>query len=130
MWDKMITGVLRRTPRRTHSAWASTSVILVDTSLASLIMDGELWDRSPADLRLYRQDVIDPEPEKNSLNLKRSIAAHSWAQSLRRSNDSSLRVDLRITPTVWQELANARQVSSTCILSPDITHWLYLIVMV
>lgn len=112
----MIATVLRRirTPRRMYSALdlASTTIIFVDTSLASLIMDGELWSRSPADLRLYRGDIsiFDPEPAKNSLNLKRSIVAHSWAQSF---GDSP---NLRITPRVWQELASARQVSSTCIL--------------
>ena len=112
MYNIMITTVLRRTrtPRRMYSALnlASTTIIFVDTSLASLVMDGELWSRSPADLRLYRGDIgiFDPEPAKNSLNLKQSIAAHSWAQAFGGSSN------LRITPRVWQELASARQVSS------------------
>ena len=116
--------VLRRTPYRTLALYsrastssAVTQTILVDTSLASLVMDGELWKRSPADLRHYRQDVTEQEPEKTSTNLNRSIAAHSWAHSLRCNNE--YRADLRITPTVMDELTDARQVSS--ILSPGIT---------
>ena len=124
MYDKMVT-VLRRTRYRTLALYSRastrssvvTQTILVDTSLASLIMDGELWKRSPADLRHYRQDLIGQEPEKTSTNLQRSIAAHSWAHSLRCSN--KYRADLRITPTVMDELTDARQVSS--ILLPGIT---------
>ena len=113
--------VLRRTPYRTLALYsrastssAVTQTILVDTSLASLVMDGELWKRSPADLRHYRQDVIGQEPEKTSTNLQRSIAAHSWAHSLRFSN--KYRADLRITPSVMDELTDARQVSTVKVL--------------
>ena len=106
--------MLSRTACRTLCAVASrftietSDTILVDTSLASLILDGELWKSSPSDLRRYRSDMqFDRKPENNNRDLQRSILAHTWAQTLRCNN-----VDLRMTPTVAEELSDAGQVST------------------
>ena len=111
---------------------STAQILLIDTSFASLILDGELWNRSPADYCRYQPEVLyqillasvkksgneaialpifnprDVIFEEN-INLRRSLMAHEWAASLQ---DSTIRWrgDLRITPTVLMELSRAQQV--------------------
>lgn len=87
-------------------------IMLIDTSLATLILDGELWTRSPMEYCHYRPEVVnlpqDVASEENT-NLRRSLIAHDLAASLR-DPTTHWRGDLRVTPTVIMELTRARQV--------------------
>ena len=111
---------------------STAQILLIDTSFASLILDGELWNTSPADYCRYRPEVLyqillasvkksgneaislpilNPRDVvfEDNINLRRSLMAHEWAASLQ---DPSTRWkgDLRITPTVLMELSRAQQV--------------------
>ena len=88
---------------------------LLDTCVASLILNGELWKRSPATLMQSRVDVyaawrlanedISATPQHN-LELEKSIKAHRWA--LERCERGS--PSLYLSPTVQEELAKTQQV--------------------
>ena len=87
---------------------------LLDTSVASLILDGELWTRYPSALVNHKADVqaelfhgreprtLDGLPAKVSLS--RSINAWKWAELVAPGS-------IYITPTVQNELMIAPQVS-------------------
>ena len=108
-------------------------ILLIDTSFASLILDGELWSCSPADYCRYRpeilyqivlasvkksrdkaivlpQEVAFKENKNININIRRSLMAHEWAASL---HDPTTRWngDLRIIPTILMELSRAQQVT-------------------
>ena len=119
---------------RFRAAHGSTAqILLLDTSLATLILDGELWTRSPADYCHYRPEVIYqillasvkktgksgdeaislPNPRdvafEENIKLRRSLMAHDWATSIK-VPPTRWKGDLRITPTVLMELSRAQQV--------------------
>ena len=108
------TNIIMKTPL--HSRPVKAQTLLIDTSLATLILDGELWERSPTDLCMYRPELCTflaqgsgKDPHYKNVNLRRSLAAYSWASCLRKP-ETTWRGDLRITPTVIMELFRARQV--------------------
>ena len=88
---------------------------LLDTSVASLILDGELWTRYPSALVNHKADVqaklfhgrkprtLDGLPAKVK-SLSRSINAWKWAELVAPGS-------IYITPTVQNELTIAPQVS-------------------
>ena len=56
--------------------------------LATLVLDGELWTRSPTDYCHYCPEVVNLPRETasdESTNLRRSLVTHDWAASLRDS---------------------------------------------
>ena len=85
------------------SSWQAHTLLL-DTGVALLVLDGELWARSPSDLARYRQELC--RDSTANINLKRSVAAYTWAKQW----SNTWKGKLRITPTVIVELSRAQQV--------------------
>ena len=85
-------------------------VYVIDTNLASFVLDGELWSREPASLMRARPELLAAyreEPEKVPLfcePLRRSNVAVEW---LKRDTPR-----LVLPLTVQTELAAAVQVSA------------------
>ena len=93
---------------------------VLDTSVASLILDGELWTREPGVLVGYKKDLqtslFHTEKKKTltdlqqeSMYLQRAVNAHAWAKSVIGTG----RTKLLLTPTVQVELALAPQVRAS-----------------
>ena len=90
---------------------------MLDSSMASLVMDGELWSRCPSSLvghkvdlqaALFRGDHVQllELPQATSY-LPRATNAYSWAKGVVEQVDTDV---LFITPTVSNELMRAPQV--------------------
>ena len=87
----------------------------LDTNVASFIMDGELWQRSPSTLMTARQELVatwrlageqmENVPAKND-ELLRSVCAYTWVQKRIKASAPSL----LLPPTVQQELSYSPQV--------------------
>ena len=93
-----------------------TESFLLDTSVASLILNGELWERSPATLMGSKPDIYAAwrlgdedlsETPRHHLELDKSIKAFAWAVK-RRENGSP---PLYLSPTVQEELQKTKQVA-------------------
>ena len=87
------------------------SAYFLDTSVAGLILDGELWTRSPEKLPRYYPELswacssieeMGVHPTVNRIRL-----AYEWSQEFKQSGGR-----LMITPSVKLELLSAPQVSS------------------
>ena len=82
------------------------SYYILDTSVASLILDGELWERDPHCLMGHRKELLFLKSDKqcedtqqlptHSLVLRRSLNGYKWVKE-RLSKDQ---LPLLITPTV------------------------------
>ena len=106
----------RSSDKELRSAMADQSNFFLDTNVASLILDGELWNRSPSTLMGHRKELV-PAWEmaqhhlqsvpKFNLELARSVSAFSWAQQ----RFASKSPPLLLSPTVQHELSAASQVS-------------------
>lgn len=102
---------------------------VLDTSVASLILDGCLWEWYPnvlvgykSDLQaaLFHQEEGAPrcalkDLPGHSLYLKRAINAYEWSKKITGSDISS-RPRLLLTPTVCLELTMAPAVSTSIFL--------------
>ena len=84
---------------------------LLDTNVATLILDGELWKRSPSTMMRYRPEFkaalqeatnYEDAPKHNSV-LSRSVQAYKWAKKQTEP--------LILSATVNMELDFAPQVS-------------------
>ena len=93
-----------------------TESFLLDTSVASLILNGELWERSPATLMGSKPDTYaawrlgDEDLSKtpcHHLELEKSTKAFAWAVK-RRENGSP---PIYLSPTVQEELQKTKQVA-------------------
>ena len=94
---------------------------VLDTSVASLILDGDLWERYPSVLLGYKADLQaalfhqEEESKRRMLKdlptyspyLQRAISAHNWSKKI--LSDGSPK--LLLPPTAQVELAMASQVS-------------------
>ena len=105
-------------PLTTFTGAALTSVekrrYVLDSNVATLILDGELWERSSASLIYYRPsyygdalrkaDYRPMEAFHHSLQLRRSVKAYEWAKS---------RVERHLPPLLIppRELSLSSQVS-------------------
>ena len=87
-----------------------TESFLLDTSVASLILNGELWERSPATLMGSKPDIYAAwrlgdedlsETPRHHLELDKSTKAFAWAVK-RRENGSP---PLYLSPTVLEKAA-------------------------
>ena len=88
---------------------------LLDTCVASLVLNGELWEQSPFTMMGCKPDVyaawrlagesLESTPNKHEELLK-SVKAHAWTQQ-RLANNSPL---LYLSPTVLEELGQSPQV--------------------
>ena len=86
---------------------------IMDTNIASFVLDGELWEREPATLMRVRSELI-PAYHQASENLKqvptyyeplrRSIVAFQWFKASKPT--------LLLPMTVQTELSMAQQVSA------------------
>ena len=88
---------------------------LLDTCVTSLILNGELWDRSPATLMGCRPDVYaawrfakeeTKDAQKHHTELQKSIAAYEWAKDRVKRGSPHL----YLSPTIQEELVHAEQV--------------------
>ena len=85
---------------------------ILDSSVATHILDGDLWSRKPAKIVRYRTELqyshfpLDQWAEKED-SIKLAVAALKWAQDM-----SVGGIKLWITPTVKNELSCAPQVTS------------------
>lgn len=102
--------------RGTSMDRSMTESFLIDTCVASLILNGELWERSPATLMGSRPDIYaawrlgDEDLSKtprHHLELEKSTKAYAWAVK-RRENGSP---PIYLSPTVQEELQKAKQVA-------------------
>ena len=94
-------------------------VYVLDTSVASLILDGELWSREPGLVVRYHTDLqatlLRPDLKmvlsdlEQTHTVKRSMSAWKWAQDMIK-NQETTGVRLVVTPTVQSELTSAMQV--------------------
>ena len=89
---------------------------ILDSSVATLILDGELWERSPFTLFGYRKelrlqvekmDVSLVDLENHSLTLRRSLSGYRFVKD----RIATGAPPLLITPTVGLELSRSDQVS-------------------
>ena len=96
---------------------------ILDTSVAKLILDGELWSREPGLLVRYHTDLqatlLHPDSkmtfrglEGTSFTVQRAINAWKWAQNVIQTQQGT-GTKLLVTPTVQNELLDALQVC-TC----------------
>ena len=94
---------------------SSTNVYLLDSSVATLILDGELWEREPYTLMGHRKELrlqIEQtkislrELEKKSGTLRRSLAAYRFMKHRQALGAQPL----LITPTVGLELSRSKKV--------------------
>ena len=102
-------------------------VYVMDTSVASLILDGELWSREPGLLVRYHKDLeaslLHPDSKmvlrdlEQTHTVKRSVSAWKWAQDVV-ENQGTTGVRLVITPTVQSELTDAMQVCCKLCVHP------------
>ena len=88
---------------------------LLDTCVATLILNGELWDRSPATLMSSRVDMyaawrLSNEDLKTApdhhLELNKSIKAYRWVVERQEKGAPPL----YLSPTVQEELQHTEQV--------------------
>ena len=98
---------------------------ILNSSVASHILDGDLWSRQPAKIVRYRSELLysrfpmDRWPEEEE-SIKLAVAAVKWAKDMAVGG-----IKLWITPTVKNELSCAPQVrtsyiSITCNSQPSI----------
>ena len=89
---------------------------LLDTNVASYILNGELWQRQPAMLMAHRRDVYAAwrladeslaDTIKHHEELHKSVTAYAWVQERMRNGAPSL----YLLPKVQDELALTSQVS-------------------
>ena len=89
---------------------------LLDTSVSSYILNGELWQRQPAMLMAHRQDVyaawrLADESLADTINhheeLQKSVTAYAWVQERVRNGGPPL----YLSPKVQDELSLTSQVS-------------------
>lgn len=94
----------------------SEDMYLLDSSVATLILDGELWDRVPYTLLGHRKElrlqleqtkVSLQQLETKSITLQRSIAAFRFVQRRQAAGSTPL----LITPTVGLEVSRSKKVS-------------------
>ncbi len=96
---------------------------ILDTSVAGLMLDGELWSREPGLLVRYHKDLqttlLHPDSkvtlsdlEGSSSTVQRSVHAWKWTQSIIQTQKNT-GTKLLVTPTVQNELTDALQVC-TC----------------
>ena len=106
-WRELSTSAMDR---------SMTESFLLDTSVASLILNGELWERSPATLMGSKPDIYaawrlgDEDLSKtprHHLELEKSTKAFAWAVK-RRENGSP---PIYLSPTVQEELQKTKQVT-------------------
>ena len=89
----------------------SGMMYMLDTNIATLILDGELWNRSPSTMMSYRPEFFAAVQEATNYQdaykynsvLSRSIQAYKWATKYDKP--------LIISATVQMELDFAPQVS-------------------
>lgn len=96
---------------------------ILDSSMASLIMDGELWGRCPSSLVGHKMDLqaalfgseyrkLSELPQTTSY-VPRATNAYSWAKGVVEQSNTDV---LYITPTVRNELMRAPQVSHAVLM--------------
>ena len=80
----------------------------LDTSVASLILDGELFKRRPDLMYRYMPELANSTSEevRQHDSIQRVIAAYGWCKQFTASGGK-----LMITPTVMLELMSAPQVT-------------------
>ena len=95
---------------------------VLDSSVANLVLDGELWERCPCALVPYKIELqaalfcVEGGREQRKIgdivphtqHLPRAISAYKWARGLQKAGNTNA---LFITPTVGNELMRAPQVS-------------------
>ena len=89
--------------------------VFVDTSFASLVLDGELWQRSPSSLAIHRPAVAEAlrlsrtstEVERINFYIRRCVLAYTYAAKRKAEGLPPL----LLPPTVLYELRFATQVS-------------------
>ena len=95
---------------------------VLDSSVANLVLDGELWERCPCALVPYKVELqaalfcVEGGGEQRKIgdivphtqHLPRAISAYKWARGLQQAGNTNA---LFITPTVGNELMRALQVS-------------------
>jgi hypothetical protein len=94
---------------------------VLDSSVANLILDGEMWDRCPSSLVAYKVELQaalfgGEGGERRKLKdivehtqyLPRAISAYRWAMELGTSRQPGT---LYVTPSVHDELIRSLQVS-------------------
>ena len=93
------------------------SLYVLDSTVATLVLDEELWEREPYTLVGHHEDLLLPleimllrELEEKSGMLRRSLAAF---QFMRQRQASGAR-PLLITPTVGLELSRCLKVILSC----------------
>ena len=98
-------------------------VYILDTSVATLMLDGELWSREPGRLVCYHTDLQATllhqdskmtlsDLERTSSTVQWAIHAWKWTQSLIQTQKNT-GTKLLVTPTAQNELLDALQVC-TC----------------
>lgn len=95
----------------------NSGIYLLDSSVATLILDGELWNREPYTLLGHRKELrlqLELTVHKMSLcdlevrsgTLRRSVAAFNFIKQRQASGTQPL----LITPTVGLELSRSKKV--------------------
>ena len=117
-----LVSVFDRLRRLNRERMAVVNKYVLDSSVANLILDGELWERCPCALVPYKVELqaalfcVEGGGEQRKIgdivphtqHLPRAISAYKWARGLQQAGNTNA---LFITPTVGNELMRALQVS-------------------
>ena len=98
------------TPHHMHRSQLERKAYFLDTSVASLVLDGDLFHREPENITRYMSDVrfscksLEEVGEHKSV--LKTVAAYNWAKKFVEGGGRLL-----LTPTVTTELLLAPQVT-------------------